>query len=520
MGQYVISGWVFVWLIRYHDILMVRFAPRQREFITLKLMNRMMKHSAAFYTKNFAGNLTNKINEITIYIPELIDVLINDFLACFLTLVFAVCNIAWVQARFAWALLAWLAIFLGGALFMLFRNSYLASNSAEARSQVVGHIVDMLANMMSIRLFSKAHYEKKLLKEMTTQSVHRDQKRDLFSLRLHLFQGVSFWIFEALCFWWLLNGLSDGSITPGGFILVFTMNLQILDQFWKLSKEIRQFWEKIGSIRQALKMVYQVEDMPQLTGTQDLRVTHGEIIFDHVQFFYEHSMPLFEDKTIVIPGKQKVGLVGYSGSGKSTFINLILRLYEVNAGRILIDGQNIQQVTKESLYASISVIPQDCLLFNRSIFDNLRYGRFEATEEEVYEVARKAQIHDVISHLPQGYHTVAGDRGGRLSGGQRQRVTIARAILKDAPILIIDEATSHQDGMTESKLKSMFAELMANKTVLLVAHRLTTLEHMDRILVFDKGHIIQDGTHEELLNQEGLYRLLWNSNLGARLNAY
>lgn len=510
IAMYLGLGFSIVLLIRYHHVFMAFFAPRQREFLSLSLMDRMMQHSASFYVKNLSGSLTNRINEITIYTPEVVDICINDFLTCFLTLIFALYNLSTVHYKFALALVVWLSIFLGLGTTFLFRNTHLVGASAESRAQVVGRIVDMISNMLSIRLFSKKMYEQNFLKKVTTESKDRDQKRDFFHLHLQTFQGFSFWIFEIICFWWLLHGIVDGSITAGAFVLILTMNLQILDQFWKLSKEVQKFWEKLGSIRQALKVIYQESDARRVYGDAVLQVTKGKIVFDKVQFFYEDSVPLFEDKTIVISGGQKVGLVGYSGSGKSTFINLILRLYDVTEGRISIDDQDISDVTEESLYKAISVIPQDCCLFNRSIMDNIRYGRETATDEEVYEAAKKAELHDVICRLPHGYQTMLGDRGGRLSGGQRQRVVIARAILKNAPILIIDEATSHQDGITESKLKSMLSTLIENKTVLFVSHRLTTLEGMDRVLVFDGGRIVQDGPHEKLLKEEGMYRALWS----------
>jgi ATP-binding cassette subfamily B protein len=305
--------------------------------------------------------------------------------------------------------------------------------------------------------------------------------------------------------------LVAGTITPGGFILIFTLNLQILDQFWNLGKDVRTFWEKTGQMKQALKIIDSPDDLPQTGISQDLIVTNGTIIFDGVYFGYEHHEPLFCNKNIVIPGGQKVGLVGYSGSGKSTFINLILRLYGIQSGHIFIDGQDIQQVSKDSLYESIAVIPQECYLFNRSIMDNIRYGRLNATDLEIHEAAKKAEIHDVIQSLPQGYHTMAGEKGMRLSGGQRQRVAIARAILKNAPIILLDEATSNLDALTEERVQMALTALFRGKTVLIVAHRLSTLQNADRLCVFDRGTIIQDGTHETLVKQEGLYRKLWQT---------
>jgi ATP-binding cassette subfamily B protein len=285
----------------------------------------------------------------------------------------------------------------------------------------------------------------------------------------------------------------------------------VLDQFWDLGSEVRGFWEKIGHLRQAFNTIYVEENIIQLPGTRPLLISKGEVVFENVHFYYEGSPPIFEDKSLIIPGGQTVGLVGHSGGGKSTFISLILRLYDVTSGSISIDGQDISKVTQDSLYHSIAVIPQDCPLFNRSLMENIRYGRLDALDEEVFEAARKAQVHEAILSLPHGYQTLAGEKGMRLSGGQRQRIAIARAILKDAPILVLDEATSQLDALVEEKLKETFEELMQGKTVFIIAHRLSTLTRVQRILVFDAGKIVQDGSHGALLQEEGLYRKLWEA---------
>jgi ATP-binding cassette subfamily B protein len=214
---------------------------------------------------------------------------------------------------------------------------------------------------------------------------------------------------------------------------------------------------------------------------------------------------------------QKIGLVGYSGGGKTSFVNLILRLYEISEGSILIDNQDIRDVTQDSLRRAIAMIPQEPVLFHRTLLENIRYGRIEATDEEVIAASKRAYAHEFISKLPENYHTLVGERGIKLSGGQRQRIAIARAILKNAPILILDEATSQLDSVTEEYIQASLAELMQGKTTIVIAHRLSTLLHMDRILVFDQGKIIQDGTHAELLAQAGLYKTLWDAQVGGFL---
>ena len=281
--------------------------------------------------------------------------------------------------------------------------------------------------------------------------------------------------------------------------------------------DISQFYKVWGKITQALRTIQLVPEIQGKPDATTLIVNQGSIVFDKVSFNYKGTQYLFKDKSLIIESGQKIGLVGYSGGGKSTFINLILRLYDITEGAILIDGQNIQDVTQNSLHNALSVIPQDASLFNRSIIDNIRYGRINATDEEVIEAAKKAYAHDFIMKLAEGYNTCAGERGTKLSGGQRQRIAIARAILKDAHILIFDEITSQLDFLTENFIQNSLWNLMQDKTTLVIAHRLATLLNMDRILVFDHGKIIEDGTHKDLLLKNGFYRRLWDAQVGGFL---
>jgi ATP-binding cassette subfamily B protein len=286
---------------------------------------------------------------------------------------------------------------------------------------------------------------------------------------------------------------------------------------WNVTKDFSQLSKSFGKITQALRTITLPVDIQDHPHARSLSVSKGEIAFKNVRFHYKGATPLFENKTVVIQPGQKVGLVGFSGSGKTTFVNLILRLFDVTHGQILIDGQDIRMVTQDSLHEAIGVIPQDPSLFNRTLRENIRYGRLSATDADVELAARKAHAHSFIKDLPNQYDTAVGERGIKLSGGQRQRIAIARVVLKNAPILILDEATSQLDSITETLIQESIEDLMQNKTTLVIAHRLSTLLHMDRILVFDKGKIIQDGTHQELMAQNGLYKTLWEAQVGGFL---
>jgi len=269
-------------------------------------------------------------------------------------------------------------------------------------------------------------------------------------------------------------------------------------------------FDHIGNVANGVHTIVRAHEVVDGAEAKPAVFAQGRIEFQGVRFGYDPGRAIFDGLDLVIPAGQRVGLVGFSGSGKSTFVNTVLRLFELNAGRILIDGADIREVTQDSLHAGISLIPQDPQLFHRTLRENIRYGRLDASDEEVEEAARKAHAHDFIGDIAQGYDAMVGERGIKLSGGQRQRVAIARVILKNAPVLILDEATSSLDSITERAIQETLDEVMRGKTVLVVAHRLSTIAHLDRILVFDAGRIIEDGSHPELLARRGAYYQLWS----------
>jgi ATP-binding cassette subfamily B protein len=321
-------------------------------------------------------------------------------------------------------------------------------------------------------------------------------------------------IYQIVCLTWLIQSFQSAMITAGDFVMILTINISIMICLWEGSREISKFAEYLGTIIQGLRVALSPIEIVDHPHASTLHVTKGEIVFDKVKFHYKGDDALFENKSVTIPASQKVGLVGYSGGGKSTFVNLILRLFDINSGRILIDGVDIKTVTQASLRQNIGMIPQDPALFHRTLMDNIRYGNPNASDKEVIEAAKKADAHHFIMKIPNKYQALVGERGVKLSGGQRQRIAIARAFLKNAPILILDEATSQLDSLTEHEIQESLWELMQGKTTLIIAHRLSTLLKMDRILVFDRGRIIEDGTHKDLLKGKGLYKTLWDAQIG------
>jgi ATP-binding cassette subfamily B protein len=308
----------------------------------------------------------------------------------------------------------------------------------------------------------------------------------------------------------LLYGWVHHWVTLGDFTQVLMQSFWLLGWLWFISFQLSVFARETGTIENALDLIKKGHDITDKKDAQPIIISHGNISFEHVNFAYHKKQPVFQDLNVTIKKGEKIGLVGFSGSGKSTFVNLILRFYDIQSGNILIDGHNIAQVTQGSLREQIAMIPQDPALFHRTLMENIRYGRLDASDEEVIQASKLAHCHEFIEKLDQGYESLVGERGIKLSGGQRQRVAIARAILKNAPILILDEATSSLDSVTEKLIQESLHRLMQGRTTIVVAHRLSTLADMDRILVFHKGNIIEEGTKEQLLKTNGHFAMLWN----------
>jgi len=514
---YITMSTLQLFNLRMYDFVWLSINAPLKKYIDLQLMDRMMQHSNHFYQNQFAGSLGNKIKDVMNGIPSLLRITIDQLFSNIFALLSTIIMLWATNTKFALALTIWVTLFLIGSFITSKKVGQLGKAAAELQSKLMGVIVDILSNMMTVRLFTGQKQEQKNLIHILNSFVKTYQERDWFLLKMFAFQGGSFVIYQAVCLLWLIIGFKNGSIAPGDFVLVLSINVSIINCLWSFSHDISQFADLTGNVTQGLDLILSPLEIKDSPDARVLVVDKGEIVFDRVHFAYKGDERLFENKSIVIQGGQKVGLVGYSGSGKSTFVNLILRLFDIGNGHILIDGQDIQQVTQDSLRANIGMIPQDPALFHRTIIENIRYGKPDATEAEVIEAAKYAHIHELIETLPERYNSMVGERSVKLSGGQRQRIAIARAFLKNAPILILDEATSQLDTITEKYIQQALWKLMQGKTSLVIAHRLSTLLEMDRILVFEKGVITQDGTHNALIAQDGLYKKLWGAQIGGLL---
>ncbi|MCP5313448.1 MAG: ABC transporter ATP-binding protein [Chromatiaceae bacterium] len=496
---------------------LVMTGPRLRADIRKSLFSYLQHHSHRYFISHFAGSLANRIAEVSMSSMHALWAITFDFYPLIIKSAVALIILFTTSSQLAMVLTVWLTIYVYASYILARRCRVYAKDFAEARSLVTGKIVDSVSNVMNAKMFARRRFEEDYLTDYLNHEVNHALRTFWYMEKLRWFQFSAAMVLMIAMVGYALKIWSDGGMSVGDFSMVAGLAIMLIEAARGLSRSFLEFFEYIGNISDGVSTFIQPHEIVDSAGASALQATHGEIAFRDVSFAYKEGLQVFDHLTVTIEPGQQVGLVGFSGSGKSTFVNLILRLFEPQAGVIAIDGQDILAVTQDSLRESVSMIPQDPMLFHRSLMENIRYGRLDASDEEVIEAAKKAYAHDFILQTEQGYASLVGERGVKLSGGQRQRIAIARAILKNAPILILDEATSALDSVTEKQIQQGLDFLMRGKTVVVVAHRLSTISHMDRILVFDEGKVVEDGSHTELLQRGGHYARLWNMQAGGFL---
>lgn len=494
-----------------------KYQPVIKNQIIRETFGAVHKHAHQFFQDNLAGRIASHINTLADNVERIVHDISRHLIREAVLVTVALTSMYYVHPKFCYVLILWFLAFTAFSLRLSKRLIDLSESHAAFESIVSGQLVDSITNAASVRIFARRRDEISYLEKVLLLTKEKFQAKELFSIKLHFFQGLSISVMLSVMLYFLIQLRMDQKVSVGDFALILGLSVELGWMTWWALEQVDELNKAVGKCKQSLSSLFTPLGIKDKENALDLVVTKGKITFASVTFHYKGTAPLFSNKSVTIEAGQKVGLVGYSGSGKSTFVNLILRLYDITGGSILIDGQDIRDVTQDSLRHNIALIPQDPSLFHRSLMENIRYGRIDATDREVIEAAKRSHAHEFIKALPEGYNSLVGERGVKLSGGQRQRIAIARAILKNAPILILDEATSQLDSLTESYIQESLWRLMQGKTTLVIAHRLSTLLHMDRILVFDQGKIVEDGTHVELLNSDGLYRTLWNAQVGGFL---
>jgi len=482
-----------------------RFMPVCVANVAKDLFAYAHKHSTAFFAEEMAGNISGKTKTIIDSIYPMFYNLLWGFFAPFTAMLLTFIFMFELNIELSLILLA-LNLLIIGAIYLLSRKmAKYSERRAKTMSEANGVLVDSITNAALVKNFANYYFEKKYYFKNMKIAVLADRAETIMFGKIFICQNLLRALLQIVFYMLPVWYWYAGKIDIAGFVLIQSLIAVLGNTFNMLQMNFMQFFKIYGSIRDGLALLARPYEVCDAENASVLTVNQAKIDFCDVFYHYKNSEPLFENFKLCIGSKEKVGLVGRSGSGKSSLIKLLLRYYDLQGGKIEIDGQDISLVTQDSLRRQIALIPQDPSLFNRSIIENIRYGRPDASDEEVYAAARKAYIHDFIISLPEGYQSKVGERGVMLSGGERQRIAIARAILKDAPILILDEATSALDSESEKYIQDSLKELMRHKTVIAIAHRLSTLKEMDRIVVMSGGKIVEEGKHKALLNRRGVY---------------
>ncbi|MEI6190810.1 MAG: ABC transporter ATP-binding protein [bacterium] len=507
-----IINWIFT---RIAFFILLPSTARTEANLKQNSFNYLIKHSHNFFTNNFTGSLVQKINRQSRAYDRLFDTLVFNIIPLLITVIGAVIITFFTSKILSIVILVWVTLYFSFSfIFYKWRMKY-DIEMAKVDSEVTGLLSDNISNSQTISLFNSFVKEIESYKQATIKQAKIIIKTWNYAGVYETLQQFLVCAVEFVVFYYAITYWQADKLTVGGIVMIQIYIVSLAKQIWSINFILRNIFESLADSKQMTEIMITPYEIQNTKNASDIKMNGGEIEFNNVSFTFNETKNVLDNIRCKILRGEKIALVGASGAGKTTFIRLILRLYNLTNGQILIDGQNISQVTQESLRQSISLVPQDPVLFHRTLMENIRYGRREATDEEVREAARLAYCDEFIDTLPDKYETFVGERGIKLSGGERQRVAIARAILKKAPVLILDEATSSLDSHSEALIQNALDNLMKNCTTIIIAHRLSTIRKMDRIIVMENGKIIEDGTHDELSNKDsGVYKDLWELQVG------
>ncbi len=474
---------------------------------------RVQNHSSSFFADNFTGGLVAKIKRLHESYERIQDIVSFQIWMNGIILTSTFVALLWFAPILALIFIVWLAFFIIGTVLFIKPMSDRDTLHSEEKSNTTAVLADSITNVGTIKMFANSLVEYSVFAQQTDKEEKARYKAWLMHNHLRAFQMIATALAEIASMYIAIHLWIDGSISIGTIMLMQIYLFKVFVMVWNMGRQMSAMVNAFADAKEIIDIFETPIDVQDIAKPEKCKIKAGKIEVKDINFSYhsgeEEGESIFKDFSLVAASGEKIGLVGHSGSGKTTITKLLLRFMDIDSGEILIDGQNIAKIKQDDLRRNISYVPQDPILFHRSLRENIAYGKSDATEAEMVAAAKAANAHDFITSLPQGYDTLVGERGIKLSGGERQRVAIARAMLKDAPILILDEATSALDSISERHIQEAFERLMKGRTTLAIAHRLSTIQKMDRIVVFDKGAIVEQGTHAELTKNDGVYAELW-----------
>ena len=505
-----VGGWMLWRIIGYAD---AYFQTGVMIDLEKRAFNYLLGHSYQFFADSFAGAIVKKVGRLSRAFESLADEIVLRFIRTGIFLTASVIGLYFQYPLLAWIFFVWTCVFIASQYFVAKWTSAAKSEEAKLDSEVGSVLSDVVSNAVTVKLFPAFTYETGRFAEVNARYGKARTKswlrlETVVAMQAFLMVFIEIGLMYAGVLYW-----QRGVLTLGDVVFIQTTILMVFSRLWDFGNTFRHVANSFANGKEMVEIMMLPHGITDAKNARGLQVKKGEIKFQNVDFSFGKNKVL-KDFSVDIKPNEKVALVGPSGAGKTTITQLLFRFYDLQSGKILIDGQDIAKATQDSLRDAISLVPQEPVLFHRTLMDNIRYGRRDATDDEVIEAAKKAHCHEFITALPFGYDTFVGERGIKLSGGERQRVAIARAILKNAPILVLDEATSALDSESESLIQDALRALMHDKTVIVIAHRLSTIMQMDRILVIEQGKIAADGSHAELLAKQGTYQKLWNIQAG------
>jgi ATP-binding cassette subfamily B protein len=464
-----------------------------------------------FFASNPTGGLISKDGRFTSSFGTILNISIYNFFAPVIVFIGILTVLFRQNQTLGFIFLTWILAFIGISFWFAKKKAPLDEESAAQSSKTTEVISDIISNILNVKIFSRIGFESKKYAKETSEEHKKRMRSWIMSANQNLFQSFAMITLEAVGLFVVIKMWQNGQITAGFFVLVQTYMIRIFDFIWSIGRAIRNFSQALSSAKEMVEIFETPTDIKDPENPEKCKIKNGEIVFENVSFEYKDGKDVFKDFNLSIPSGQKVGVVGHSGSGKTTITNLLLRFEDVSGGAVKIDGQDIRNITQDDLRRNISYVPQEPVLFHRTLKENIAYGNPDASDREIEVASKKAHAEEFIKDLKDGYETMVGERGVKLSGGQRQRIAIARVMLENSPILILDEATSSLDSISENLIQKAFDEAMKNRTTIVIAHRLSTIKKMDRIIVLDKGKVVEDGAHEDLLEKKGYYFKLWNA---------